>query len=101
MNKSIYGYCEDNNMYDIVVSSPTGFSDSEVNDICSLKGIGTAEGGYLTYGVFTADELCFSAKVHSVPEKIGLLTVLEGSLPEYKDEIAVAEQNVYFGNWPE
>ena len=91
MNKSIYGYCEDNNMYDIVVSSPTGFSDSEVNDICSLKGIGTAEGGYLTYGVFTADELHFSAKVHSVPEKIGLLTVLEGSLPEYKDEIAVEE----------
>ena len=91
MNKSICGYCEDNNMYDLVLSSPAGFSDRDISDIASLEGIGTAEGGYLSYGVFKADELCVSAKIQSVPEKISLLSVHEGSLPENEDEAAVEE----------
>ncbi|MCD8299816.1 MAG: FtsX-like permease family protein [Clostridiales bacterium] len=82
---------DEQSLFDIQVSSTLGLTDDDVDALAALDDVLAAEGEF-SESVFTEVEGSHSeALVRTLGSKINIPTVLEGTLPETADEIAVTQ----------
>lgn len=84
-------FMDEQNLYDIVIQSTLGLTDEDVEALCALSGVGSAAGGY-SETVYLTDEAHKSVTVKTIcAEGINEPYLIEGTLPEEANEIAVTE----------
>ena len=93
MKRSADAYFDRENLFDLKIYSPVGFSDEDVEDVGNTDGISRAEGAYVTNAVA---DVGTSEKVFQImsydPENddpINKLTLVEGRLPEKSGECVI------------
>lgn len=91
MVNTIDKYYDEQNVYDIQVMSTLGLTESDLNEISKIENVDTAIGTYETDGKVEIDNAEIITKVMCI-EDINKPKLLEGKLPENKEE-CVVEQN--------
>lgn len=91
MINTIDKYYDEQNVYDIQIMSTLGLTESDLNEISKIENVDTAIGTYETDGKVEIDNAEIITKVMCI-EDINKPKLLEGKLPENKDE-CVVEQN--------
>lgn len=85
-------YFRDLNLYDYHLLSTIGFDEESVDALAKKEGVAQVEGSKsLDLLVNTADGAEHVMKLISVPEKVNLLQITEGRMPEQADECIVDE----------
>ncbi|MCD8364883.1 MAG: hypothetical protein LUC83_03550, partial [Clostridiales bacterium] len=79
------------NLFDIEVSSTLGLDDDDIEALKSLDEVTAVEGEYSKTVYVEVDGVHESATIRTLGDEINLPTVLEGTLPQTEDEIAVTE----------
>ncbi|MCD8217355.1 MAG: hypothetical protein LUD01_04810 [Clostridiales bacterium] len=82
---------DEQHLFDIEVSSTLGLDDDDIEALASLDEVSAVEGGYSKTVYVDVDGVHESVTIHTLGEEINLPTVLEGTLPQEYDEIAVTE----------
>ncbi|MCD8150073.1 MAG: hypothetical protein LUE92_11065 [Clostridiales bacterium] len=78
-------------LFDIEVSSTLGLDDDDIEALASLDEVSAVEGGYSKTVYVDVDGVHESVTIYTLGDEINLPTVLEGTLPQEYDEIAVTE----------
>lgn len=90
MEKTAEKYLSEHNLYDFELISTLGFTDSDVEAFASLDGILSAEGGHSTDVLAymeNSDEQSY--KVYGLPEKINIVELKSGRMPQSESECVV------------
>ena len=82
-------YFSDKNMADITIISTSGINESLMKKIASVPSIEYAEGVFSAEAVLSMDERTASARFMSLPENISTLTLVDGRMPENKNECVI------------
>lgn len=82
-------YFSDKNMADITIISTSGINKSLMKKIASVPSIEYAEGVFSAEAVLSMDERTASARFMSLPENISTLTLVDGRMPENKNECVI------------
>ncbi len=82
---------DEQNLFDIEVSSTLGLDDDDIEALASLEEVTAVEGEYSKTVYVEIDGVHESATIRTLGEGMNLPTVLEGTLPQAEDEIAVTE----------
>lgn len=86
MQQSADAFFDESRLMDIRVMSTLGLTDDDVAAIEAVDGVEAAEPIYSADVLTTKDEKQLVLKLQSVPEKVNLITVDEGRLPEKENE---------------
>lgn len=96
MKKTIDKYFDDLDTMDIQVVSTLGLTDEDVNAIDNIEDVEAAEGSYQTDAMVKVGDEEVVVKLESLTNYINKLEIVEGRLPENKDE-CVVEPNFLIG----
>lgn len=89
MEKTGDNYFKDVKFHNIEISSKTGLTQDDIEDIKGLEHIDKVEGGYVTTGFLSLSKEKRLVTVQSVTYDVDKATVIEGRLPEKENEIAI------------
>ena len=89
MMKSLDNYYDDNNIYDIRVTSLQGMTDEEVNALKDIEGIESINGSRTMAVEVVSEETSFVVNFHEMSEDINKIVLDEGVLPQNTNEIVV------------
>ena len=89
MKDTIDKYFDEQNVMDVQIMSTLGLTEDDVTAIANLDGINEAVGAYSFDATFNSGENEYVVKIQSIPEKVNLLTLVEGNLPQNSDECVV------------
>ena len=96
MRKTLDKYFDELQVMDIQVLSTLGLTDEDVTAIADLENIEKAEGSYQTDAIVNLEEEEVVVKLESILDNINKLEIVEGRLPENKNE-CVVEPNFLLG----
>ncbi len=82
---------DEQQLFDIQVSSTLGLDDDDIAALAALDEVSAVEGEYSETVYVDVEGVHEEAKVRTLGEEINVPTVLEGTLPQEADEIAVTE----------
>lgn len=83
-------YLDDNRLYDLKLMSYMGFTDDSIKEIEALEEIDYAEGAVYEDFIYVNEESERNIfRAHSVTEKLNMLGVVYGRMPEEADECVV------------
>lgn len=89
-------YFREKHLFDFRLISTLGLIDEDVTEFKKLSYVTDAEGQYSTDAIVKKEDGSMSvAKIHSIPERINGITVLEGRLPVNDNECVVDSR------WPD
>lgn len=91
MEKTLDVYFDQTAAYDIEVLSTLGLKDEDIAKLKEIEEIENVEASYSVDALVHTDSKEIVVKVSSVPETINNLTLLQGKLPEAKQECVVEE----------
>lgn len=91
LDKEYSKFFDDHNFKDYEMLSSLGATDENVERIKQVKGVTDAEGVMVINGTITIGDARKSAVVCSMTDRVSVPEVIEGKLPEGKDECLVAE----------
>lgn len=91
MEKTLDAYFDQTAAYDIEVLSTLGLKDEDIAKLKEIEEIENVEASYSVDALVHTDSKEIVVKVSSVPETINNLTLLQGKLPEAKQECVVEE----------
>ena len=91
MEKTLDAYFDQTAAYDIEVLSTLGLKDEDIAKLKEIEEIENLEASYSVDALVHTDSKEIVVKVSSVPETINNLTLLQGKLPEAKQECVVEE----------
>ena len=91
MEKTLDAYFDQETAYDIEVLSTLGLKDEDIAKLKEIEEIENVEASYSVDALVHTDSKEIVVKVSSVPETINNLTLLQGKLPEAKQECVVEE----------
>ncbi len=80
-------YFDDSSLMDIRILSTLGLTEEDAEAISGTEGVEEAEAAYSTHVVTKVGSYEIVLEVMSLPEKLNLLTVTEGRLPEKNNEV--------------
>ncbi|MDW8751878.1 FtsX-like permease family protein [Streptococcus suis] len=87
MEKTAQSYIADHSTMDLAVISGMGISQTDLDELASIKGV-TVEAGHFKDVVVKKNQTAI--RLFSVPKSISTYKLLEGKLPSKKDQIALA-----------
>ena len=87
MRDSIERHIVDQNMYDLIISSPVGINDEDMDALKKITGVKEMDTGYYTDIALGSEKINF--RVSSLSDRISVPEIKEGRLPEKFGEIAV------------
>ncbi|MFR7836010.1 MAG: hypothetical protein ACLU31_05305, partial [Ezakiella sp.] len=87
MRDSIERHIVDQNMYDLIISSPVGINDEDMEALKKITGVKEMDTGYYTDIALGGEKINF--RVSSLSDRISVPEIKEGRLPEKFGEIAV------------
>lgn len=79
------------NYYDIELSFPYGFTNSDIKKIRKLDGVSEVEPTRVAYGTYDCDNYDYQVKIQQINKNINKLVLVEGELPTKVGEIAIKE----------
>ena len=82
-------YYDESNLMDIRVVSTMGLTEEDVEAISKVDGVDAVEPAFSTDVLCDTDRSEIVLKVMSLTEKLNLFTLIEGRLPEKKNEVMV------------
>ena len=82
-------YFDEGAFHHFQIQFPYGLTDDDLDKLLDIEGVTDAEGVYVSYPEFVADDVERVAKVQTLGERVDLLSVQEGSLPKKANEIAL------------
>lgn len=89
MMNSLDNYYDENNMYDIKVSSLTGISEEDIKSFESIKDVELVEGTKQKPVLCSYNGSNFVVNYHEITEKIACPKLVSGEYPKEKNEIMV------------
>ena len=90
MRASVDAYYDENRLMDVRVVSTLGLTDEDLQAVRDTQGVQEAEPGYsVDILADTAGEKEVATRVHSLPQEINRLELLDGRLPESENECVV------------
>lgn len=90
--KSIENAYRKNNIYDLEIIYPYGFSLDDIVRIEKEEGVSEIDSYNFSYECFIKDDIRYQAKVVEISQKINNLTVTKGKLPQSADEVLIEEE---------
>lgn len=91
MKATCDAYMDAQNVMDIQVLSTLGLTEEDLEVLLSQDSICDGEGAYVIDAFASSPELDIVVKVYSMPERLNLLQVDEGRMPQSADECVVDE----------
>ena len=92
MQETLNKYYEDNNVFDVEVISTLGLTNSDIEEIRKIDGVEEVEGAYSTDAIVSIGENEYVAKLHTLPENINKIDIVQGRLPQSENECVVEER---------
>ena len=92
MQETLNKYYEYNNVFDVEVISTLGLTNSDIEEIRKIDGVEQVEGAYSTDAIVSIGENEYVAKLHTLPENINKIDIVQGRLPQSENECVVEER---------
>lgn len=89
MMKSLDEYYDDNNVYDIKITSTQGLTEEDVELVRGIDGVENVCGSRTVAVEVEGEESSFVVNFHEMSDEINKINLEEGKLPENNDEIVV------------
>ncbi|MDR0950056.1 MAG: hypothetical protein LBM13_00215, partial [Candidatus Ancillula sp.] len=97
MRETAKDYYKNSNLMDLELQSASGVSQSQIDKLAKNDNISKVEGADLV-DLLDDDDNVY--RLHSLPEEINQITVLEGHLPDTDTQIVVGEGSKALGDIP-
>lgn len=99
LRESAEALYERQHLYDISVQSTLGLTQDDVDELAGIEGVAVAEGGYEIETYTEVDSIRSTVMLKTLPSSgINKPYVVEGSLPDAPNEIAVTENYLHAAN---
>ena len=90
MIRTLDQYADENKFFDYKIVSTLGLTADDVADFAAMDGVEAAEGTVSTDAIFNmTDGEARVVKVHSIPQRINVLKLREGRMPQADNECVV------------
>ncbi len=89
LSQAMDRYFESGNTHDIEISFPYGITEENIAELKKIDGVDNLETSYSGYAVVEQDSARYVMRLETAGERIDKPTVLEGSLPTKKGQVAL------------
>ena len=94
MKKTIDEYFDRLDVFDVQVISTLGLTEEDITAIKGIQNVENVEGTYQTDAIVKVEDEEVIAKIETFSEDVNKLDLIEGKLPENKDECVVEHRFV-------